>query len=198
MNIILASQSPRRHNLLSKIGFDFEIMPSGINEDIKEVNPIEFVKKLAYLKAENVSSKNANSIVIGADTIVVKDNSILGKPKTNDEAFQILNWLNNKTHSVYTGVSLIKTNDKHQITSKSTFSVETKVTFGMLTETEIKAYIKTGSPMDKAGAYGIQDNWGARFVKKIEGDYNNVMGLPVYQLYKELKEFAPEILTDIE
>ncbi len=193
MNIILASQSPRRQNLLKKLEFEFKIEPSGINEDIDEPDPVEFVKKLAHLKAIDVAANNTHSLIIGADTVVVMDNSILGKPKNERDAYSILSSLGNRTHSVHTGVALIKTDNNAEIAEERVFSVETKVTFGPLTEKEIKAYISTGNPMDKAGAYGIQDPWGARFVKGIIGDYTNVMGLPLYQLYSELKQFAPKI-----
>ena len=182
-NVILASASPRRRSLLEQIGVKFEIIPSTIEEDISlKLNPDKFVEYYAEVKAKNVSRKNRDSLVIGADTVVVFKESILGKPGSFDEAYTMLSTLSGNTHSVYTGVSL-------QLINKSishTFHAQTQVTFNNLTNKEIEFYIEYYKPYDKAGSYGIQD-WFSVCVEKIDGCYFNVMGLPLNKLYTELK-----------
>ena len=181
--IILASASPRRRSLLEQIGVKFEIIPSTIEEDISlTLKPDKFVEYYAEVKAKNVSRKNRDSLVIGADTVVVFNESILGKPGSFDEAYTMLSTLSGNTHSVYTGVSL-------QLINKSishTFHAQTKVTFNNLRNKEIEFYIEHYKPYDKAGSYGIQD-WFSVCVEKIDGCYFNVMGLPLNRLYTELK-----------
>ena len=185
--LILASASPRRRKLLKDLGFNFTIQPSNINEEIvEEISETDYAEKLALAKAQEVASRfNENGIVIGADTIVVIDNKILNKPKTKDEAFEMLNQLSGRTHKVITGLSLVEIISKKYIISNS----QTLVTFRELEKEEIEAYINSGSPFDKAGGYGIQDDFGAVFVSRIEGCYYNVVGLPLELLYKSLKEF---------
>ena len=182
-NVILASASPRRRILLEQIGVKFEIIPSTIEEDISlKLNPDKFVEYYAEVKAKNVSRKNHDSLVIGADTVVVFNKSILGKPGSFDEAYTMLSTLSGNTHSVYTGVSL-------QLKNKSishTFHAQTQVTFNKVTKKEIEFYIKNYKPYDKAGSYGIQD-WFSVCVEKIDGCYFNVMGLPLNRLYTELR-----------
>ena len=182
-NVILASASPRRRSLLEQIGVKFETIPSTIEEDISlKLNPDKFVEYYAEVKAKNVSRKNRDSLVIGADTVVVFNESILGKPGSFDEAYTMLSTLSGNTHSVYTGVSL-------QLINKSishTFHAQTQVTFNNLTNKEIEFYIEYYKPYDKAGSYGIQD-WFSVCVEKIDGCYFNVMGLPLNKLYTELK-----------
>jgi septum formation protein len=190
--IILASQSPRRKNLLKQIGIRFEIHPSEKEEVITDTNPIRIVQDLAMMKARDVARKYPDSLIIGADTIVVFNKQILGKPANTEEALSILKQLSDSTHAVYTGVALVKTDKTGDLSHTHTFYEQTKVTFSALEIADMKAYIKTGSPMDKAGAYGIQDDLGALFVEKIEGDYYNVVGLPLNRLYRELKLFLPE------
>lgn len=176
--IILASKSPRRKELLSIITTDFKIKTADVDETLPEnIAPDRAVEYLSKIKAEPFADKN--DIVIGADTIVAADGKILGKPKDKDDAYSMLKMLSGKEHSVFTGVTVIK-NNKAQ-----TFSVETKVKFFALTDDEINAYIKTGEPFDKAGAYGIQGK-GSLLVEKINGDYFNVVGLPVSRLAKIL------------
>ncbi len=197
MKIILASQSPRRKKLLEQLGLTFEVIPSSINEDISGFEPPAFVEELALQKAQDVATSLHKCLVIGADTIVVLDGEILGKPSNHIEASQMLSKLSSKTHSVFTGVAFVQADKINNNNRTHVFSVETKVTFGTLASNEIDAYVATGSPMDKAGSYGIQDDWGAVFVEGINGDYNNVVGLPIYKFYQELKSFAPEALKNL-
>lgn len=179
--IILASQSPRRQELLKLITSDFEIKVSNVDETLPDkITPKEAVMYLSKIKAEPFA--DSNDIVIGADTVVALDGKILGKPKSEENAKEMLRFLSGRTHSVFTGVTLAS--DK----KTKTFAVETKVKFFELTNEEIDAYIKTKEPFDKAGAYGIQ-GYGSLLVEKIDGDYFNVMGLPVSTLARELKAF---------
>ena len=185
MSIILASQSPRRKELLSKIVNEFEIVVSDFDESSVEFNgDIElYVKELAMCKAKTVAQNiKKQAIVISADTIVVLENKILGKPKDKKDAECMLNALSGNNHRVYTGLCVLDTINNKMIQE----AVFTDVKFSKLTNKEIQEYIDTGSPMDKAGAYGIQD-FGAVFVEKIEGCYYNVMGLPLNVLYNVLK-----------
>ena len=192
---ILASQSPRRKKLLEQINISFKVEPSSCEETFNaNEQPSVIVQELAMRKAKDIAKGKKDALVIGADTIVVFKNEILGKPDSKTEAERMLSKLSGNLHSVYTGVALIKTDDQSNIFKEKTFSEETKVYFGKLTESEIKSYVASGSPMDKAGSYGIQDDWGALFVEKIEGDYNNVVGLPLPALYRCLKTFAPEVI----
>ena len=178
--VILASQSPRRRELLSRIFAEFEVMPS-LAEEVAETNaPAEYVKTLAKAKAEEVSSRvGEDALVIGSDTVVALDGKILEKPKDADDAFRMLSALSGRAHEVYTGVALSiggKTLVEHEVT---------RVWFRDLAEDEISRYIASGEPMDKAGAYGIQEK-GAQLVRKIDGDYFNVVGLPVCRLCEML------------
>ena len=179
--IILASQSPRRQELLKLITSDFEIKVSNVDETLPDkITPKEAVMYLSKIKAEPFA--DGDDIVIGADTVVALDGKILGKPKNEENAKEMLKFLSGRTHSVFTGVTLAS--DK----KTKTFAVETKVKFFELTNEEIDAYIKTKEPFDKAGAYGIQ-GYGSLLVEKINGDYFNVVGLPVSTLARELKAF---------
>ena len=189
MNILLASKSPRRRELLELAQLDFEIVPTSFDESkiSKEMEASEYVSTLAKGKAlkafEDVEEiKKRDSLVIGADTIVVLDNEILGKPSDEKEAFKMLKKLSGREHKVYTAVSLV---DKGH---EKTFFEETKVYFYELSDDEINEYIKSGEPMDKAGSYGIQ-GLGSLFVRKIDGDYFNVVGLPLARTVRELKNF---------
>lgn len=184
MNIILASKSPRRCELMQQAGFEFDIEPSDKEEIITSILPKDVVEELSRQKALDVYEKynNADILVIGADTIVSVDNKILGKPKTKQEAYEMLKTLSGRTHEVYTGVCFVINKGIH------TFNECTKVTFYEMTDDEIWSYVNTNDPMDKAGAYGIQGKC-AIYIKEISGDYNNVVGLPISRLYQELKAF---------
>ncbi len=188
--IILASASPRRKVLLEKIGLRFEVEPSDYAEDMPlGLEPHEFARKISLEKAMVVASKHKNSIVIAADTFIVFGGQILGKPHTEKDAREMLEAMSGKCHSVITGFSIIDTG-KNKTLSKS---VETKVYIRKLTRVEIDAYVKSGEPLDKAGAYAIQ-GLGSVFVEKIDGDYYNVMGFPLSALTEALKEFGINIL----
>ena len=193
MKIILASASPRRRELLTQIGVNFAVQPACGEEVITGSNPEEVVKELSAQKAEEVAKmqQEGDWLVIGADTVVSCDSRILGKPKDEADAFVMLSMLQGHTHEVYTGVTLYwSVNGKEQ---KLTFAEQTKVTMHAMTAEEIRAYIKTGEPMDKAGSYGIQGKCAA-FIEKISGDYNNVVGLPVARIYQELLQKGIDIL----
>lgn len=174
--LILASASPRRKELLSMLKIPFDIVTSEVEEVMDQfLQPSELVMKLAEEKANDVSKKFPDAVVIGADTIVTYEDKKLGKPTSNEDAFAMLRMLSGKTHEVYTGVSIV--NDG----GVSNFYQCTKITFSELTDQEILDYIETNEPMDKAGSYGIQ-GYGGTFVEKIEGDYYSVVGLPINKL----------------
>ena len=181
--VILASQSPRRKELLSLLNIKYEAIPADIQETIDPNNNLEKeIEKLSYQKAFHIFKDNKDALVIGADTIVKIDNQILGKPKSIDEAKKMLQTLSNNTHEVVTGVTILKDNNVE------TFSCTAKVTFYPLTENEIDDYIKTNEPMDKAGAYAIQ-GIGAKFIKSIDGDFYTIMGLPIAELYHRILKY---------
>lgn len=181
--IILASASPRRKELLSLAGTDFIVKVADVDEVIDpSLTPDGVVMSLANQKAQAVASENPDSLVIGADTVVVLDGKILGKPKSEENAVELLTMLSGRVHTVYTGVALIKGE------KVKTFCEATQVEFYPLTDEEIKAYVATKEPMDKAGAYGIQGK-GCILIRKIDGDYFNVVGLPVSAVYRELRDF---------
>ena len=183
--IILASASPRRKELLEQIGLSFQIEPARGEEHITSVIPREVVEELSYQTAMEVAElhKEEDTLIIGADTIVVYEDKIMGKPADEEEAREMLRKLSGKTHCVFTGVTAVLwTNQKKTV---RTFSEKTEVTFYPMSEEEIMFYVKTKEPMDKAGAYGIQ-GIGAKYIQAICGDYNNVVGLPVARLYQEV------------
>jgi len=185
-NLILASGSPRRRELMELAGLDFEVITSDADENISGLSPEETVRELARRKAMAVAKGLAGvHTVIGADTIVVYDNKIIGKPKDEEEAFKMLKGLSGDTHQVFTGVCIIKTGASG-CTERDSFVSKTDVTFHPLTDDEISGYIATGEPMDKAGAYGIQGK-GSVLVAGIKGDFYCVMGLPISELYRRLK-----------
>ncbi|MCD7904013.1 MAG: Maf family protein [Clostridiales bacterium] len=189
MKFILASASPRRQELLKTLGLSFEICPSNIEEKInKNASFSQVCTSLADAKAGDVLKKYSGideAAVLGADTIVVLNNEILGKPKNKDDAFRMLSALSGRNHFVYTGCALFVKRGDEVITK--TFSDKTEVFMSEMTDNEIRDYISTGEPMDKAGAYGIQ-GIGARFIEKINGNYQTVVGLNTCLLYKALKE----------
>lgn len=171
--IVLASSSPRRLDILKQHKLDIEVIPSNIIEMQRENEKAEQVAmSLAFQKALSISTDRPDKVVLGADTIVVLGNTILGKPDDKKDAFKILNSLNNRTHRVITGISIIKGNKKI-IDYESTL-----VKFKKISKDQITKYINTGEPMDKAGAYGIQGH-GKILVEKIDGSYSNVVGLPI-------------------
>ena len=187
--IILASKSPRRKELLENIGIKPLIIVSDADENIDESNPEELVKKLSHIKAQAVYDKikadktiglHEDDYILGADTIVYANGNVLGKPKDKDDARAMIKTLSGSVHSVYTGFTLI--DSEGNTVSKS---VETKVYVYEMSDSEIEDYISTDEPYDKAGAYGIQGLFG-KYVEKIEGDYNNVVGLPVSAIYNTL------------
>ena len=187
MRFILASASPRRKELLEQIGVKFDILPATGEEVITKELPGEVVMELAKQKAEEVAkTAGADALVLGADTVVAYE----GKPKDEADALRMLTMLSGKEHEVYTGVALIDNRDQ----SMENFFERTKVTMYPVSEEEIRDYIAGGEPMDKAGAYAIQ-GLGAKFIQKIEGDYNNVVGLPIGRIYQEIKRKSIEIPT---
>jgi septum formation protein len=188
--IILASGSPRRKELLEKIGLKFEAESSNYEEDIYPgLQPHDAAQKISLKKAEIVASRHKNVVIIAADTFIVFDGQILGKPSTANESKKMLQKLSGKSHSVITGFSVIDT-AKNKTLSRS---VETIVFLKKLTSSEIDTYVKSKEPLDKAGGYAIQ-GLGAVIVDRIEGDYLNVVGLPLSALTEALKEFGIHIL----
>lgn len=190
MRYILASKSPRRKILLKQIGLNFRVRPSRINETLLENEPPEVAaKRIALEKAMDVALSDNRNIVIGADTIVVIDRKILGKPKTKNEARKMLSTLSGREHTVYTGIALVDASTRRW----NSDVVGTKVKFRKMTSVEIDSYVESGSPMDKAGAYGIQDDYGAVFVERVNGCFYNVVGFPLSRFYMMLKEFTSEV-----
>jgi len=190
--IILASASPRRSELLRQIGVDFEVVPSEVDEtNDLNLNPEEYAIEISYRKASDISKKiDGKYLIIAADTIVVK-NGIMGKPKEENEAFEMLKQLQDTWHEVITGIVVIDTESGRVIRELE----KTRVKMKSLSDIEIKCYIKSGEPMDKAGSYGIQ-GLGALLVEKIEGCYFNVVGLPLNRLSFIMKEFGVNFITD--
>lgn len=186
--VILGSASPRRRELLAQIGINFDVLVSGGEERYTSTEPEEIVKELAMAKAENVSAvleEKESCLVIGADTIVVLDGKILGKPKDEEDAFRMLKSLQGRAHQVYTGTALLDY-DTEGTKNVIRHAERTEVFVHAMTDAEIRQYISTGEPMDKAGGYGIQGRFAA-YIDRIEGDYYNVVGLPVAYLYQQLK-----------
>ncbi len=193
--VVLASGSPRRKRLLELINLEFNITVSTVPETTRaSLDPIPFAEEISLSKARQVASQKENALVIGADTLVVHQDEKLGKPTNMKDARQMLHRLSDDTHQVITGVSLVKSGKQQEFIESLSFHETTEVVFGPLTDHEIDEYVKTGGPMDKAGSYGIQDDWGSLFVKKIVGDYYNVVGFPLFQFYHNLKFFAPNQL----
>lgn len=182
--IILASASPRRKKLLEQIGLKFTVKVSDIDENnVPNLPPEKLAEYLSLKKAKKLAKEYPKSTIIGADTLIVCNKKILGKPKSKQNAKEILKKLRGRMHVIITGVTVIKAR------KIQTSHVSTKVYFKKLTDDEINAYIKTGEPMDKAGAYGIQEK-GVLFVERIDGDYPNVVGLPLVLIDKMLKELG--------
>lgn len=190
--LILASASPRRANLLSQIGLKFEIYPSDISEITPNHNtsPELVTQTLALQKAQSVAKHHTEGLIIGADTLVSLEDELLGKPMNTKHAQEMLTRLSGTCHKVVTGVALIDA----KVNKEKTLAETTQVYFRKLCPAEIVAYIETGEPADKAGAYGIQGR-GAAFVKRIEGCYFNVVGLPLASLVQELMDFEHDAGT---
>ena len=186
--IILASASPRRRELLAQAGYEFEIQVSHKEETYTSETPDEIVKELALLKAKDIAEQNdaKNMIVIGADTVVAHKGAILGKPKSKEDAFEMIKAFQGDKHQVYTGVAILN----YDADGKETVvnhAVKTDVYVNSMTDEEIWNYIESDNVMDKAGSYGIQSGF-AVYIEKIEGDYFNVVGLPISYIYKQLKK----------
>lgn len=183
MKVILASNSPRRKQLLDQIKIEYDVIISDVDEDIVDKNSVEeYVQKVSYMKAKNVLNKIDDGIVIGADTVVSYNNKILGKPINADDAFQMLKKLQGSVCEVYTGLSVISSKDSKEYVTYD----KCKVYIQEMTDNEILEYIKTNEPMDKAGAFAIQ-GIGAKYISKIEGDFYCVVGLPLNKLYNIMK-----------
>ena len=190
MNLILASNSPRRRKLLERIGVtDFKVAAPNVDETVEDrLSPAETVEQLSLRKARAAAEKaGPDGLIIAADTVVALDGAVLGKPHSEDDAFAMLSALSGREHHVYTGVTVLR--GDRAVTEHE----ETAVTFRALEPDEIRGYIATGEPMDKAGAYGIQ-GIGALLVSGIRGDYCNVVGLPVFRLGRILAEFGVDLL----
>lgn len=184
MELILASASPRRKELLEKIGLPFTVQPAMGEERITQKSPAAVVMELSRQKAEEIAAaQTEDCIIIGADTVVARGEKIMGKPKDAADAKQMLRSIADDCHQVYTGVTLIRTGAHPQ---SVTFQEKTDVCLYPISDAEVDAYIASGDPMDKAGAYGIQGDF-AIYVKRIAGDYYNVVGLPIGRVYQELK-----------
>lgn len=192
--IILASESPRRKEIMEQMGIIFETVPSRVKEDIKRESPAELVESLASLKSGEVAARFENAkenlIIIGADTVVYHNGHILGKPKGREEAINMLKSISGDVHEVYTGVSIIirrNNGEKNcEREEKISFNVKTEVVVQPLSMDEIEDYVDSGEPFDKAGAYAIQGRFGI-YIREIHGDYYNVVGFPISKIYEELK-----------
>lgn len=199
MRVVLASASPRRKELLQRAGIAFEVLPATGEEIITGENPREVVMELAFKKAKEVAGKLAAKdggelLILGADTVVTYDGAVLGKPRDEADAVRMLSVLSGSTHSVFTGVALIyQARGTERVLN---FYQETRVTMYPMSPGEIQAYVRSGEPMDKAGAYGIQGR-GTVFIEKIAGDYNNVVGLPMARVYQEMKKLGVAISENV-
>ncbi len=193
--IILASNSPRRRELMAQVELEYEVIPSDVEEVVTKTIPSEVVLELSEQKCidvakgviRNLPTQEYDVIVIGADTVVANDNRIYGKPANEEDAKRMLSDLRGHSHSVFTGVTFAKVHDKEIVETKS-FYEETLVYMLDYSDYIIDMYVASGEPLDKAGAYGIQ-GLGAILVDRIEGDYNNVVGLPISKVYHELLKF---------
>ena len=184
--LILASQSPRRKELLEKLGVTFTVEPSNVNEDLAlSLSPRKLAEELSRKKAQFIANKRKNCIIIAADTIVVLKKKIFGKPKSKKEAKEMLKALSGKTHQVITAFTIIDSKTEKRITK----SVQTLVAFYKVTSKDLEKYLETEEVFDKAGAYAIQEGAG-QFIKKIEGDYTNIVGLPIAAVKKALKNIG--------
>lgn len=185
--VVLASSSPRRQQLLLQMGADFVVAVPDIDETLLPgEEPGAHVERLALEKAGAVEHGRSDGVILGSDTIVVLDGRVLGKPADPDQARAMLTMLSGNTHTVFTGFALVDIASGRTVVEHA----RTQVTFRQLDEAEIAHYVAGGSPMDKAGAYGIQDDFGAVFIERIEGDYYTVVGLPLCRVFVALRELA--------
>lgn len=189
--LVLASRSPRRLSLFRQIGLTVEVVPSDIREDFDpKISATENACRLSFEKARDVGNRVDDAFIVGADTIVTIDGQLLGKPDDAADAVRMLEILSGRTHTVHTAFSLLD-----RPTNISVTGVEsTLVTFRRLPREEIEEYVQSGAPMDKAGAYGIQDDYGAVFVTRIEGCYYNVVGFPLARFYTTLQQFQTQVV----
>lgn len=191
--LVLASASPRRRVLLRQIGLRFTVVPSTVREQLRRSeSPRQNARRIALEKASDVASRKRRGIVVGADTIVVLGSSILGKPRNGREAKRMLRRLSGRSHVVYTGFALVDASSGQALTDV----VRTRVQFRRLSTKEIADYVRSGSPLDKAGAYGIQDDFGAVFVESIDGCFYNVVGFPLVRFYQRLQDFVASLNTN--
>ena len=186
--VILASASPRRREILAKTGMEFEVQVSNCDENIDETEPDKLVMKLSQLKAKDVSARNPKAIIIGSDTVVSHNGIIMGKPSDRAEAIRMIKNFAGDKHQVYTGVTIIIPDEDTEKDTIVTYNVCTDVYVLSMTDEEIERYVDTGEPMDKAGAYAIQGLF-APYISKIDGDYYNVVGLPISSVYGILKKY---------
>lgn len=186
--IVLASASPRRRELMEQAGYEFEIQVSHKEETYTSEQPDEIVKELSLLKAKDIAEQNhaKNIVVIGADTVVAYEGTILGKPQSKEDAFKMIKSFQGDRHQVYTGVTILDYDEEGKETVIN-HAVKTEVYVNPMTDAEILAYVENDNVMDKAGAYGIQSKF-AIHIEKIAGDYYNVVGLPISYIYEELKK----------
>lgn len=182
--LVLASASPRRAQLLRQVGFEFDVHPSHVDEDFDHSDPVTVAQLLAERKAMEIANMWRDRIVLAADTIVVLDEHILNKPADPNDARRMLTMLSGRTHQVYTGFCLVRISDERKLVDVE----RTDVTFRPLTVQEIESYIADGTCFDKAGSYGIQDA-SAIFVERVDGDFYNVVGLPITKIYSRLNEY---------
>lgn len=189
--IILASASPRRREILTLGGVLFEVCPAADEQAPEWLAPADLVRTLARSKASQVAAQYADRVILGADTMVVQDGKLLGKPKSKEHAVEMLMSLQGREHQVMTGVWLIRTNSDKNFVKEDGFTDIATVKFFPMTREEAEGYVATGEPMDKAGAYGIQ-GYGMRFVEGINGDFYTVMGLPAGRLLRFLREFQTD------
>lgn len=193
--IILASGSPRRKEILEQAGVKFEIQVSNTEEITEKQEPADMVEELALLKAEAIKDKQSGEfLIISADTLVFLDGKPLGKPKNKEDAFDMLLKLSGKKHEVYTGVT-VSIRERGKGDKQLVFHQKSVVEVDSLTEAQINDYIATGEPFDKAGAYAIQGKF-AVYIKGIEGEYNNIVGLPIAKIYRELLKEGIDILKN--
>ena len=193
-HVVLASQSPRRRELLGRLGLTFDILPAQGEEQMIGETPDEIVEELSRQKAEEVLGRVEAAaeeiLVIGADTVVAVDGEILGKPHDREDARRMIRELQDRVHQVYTGVTLLRRHPDGTL-QRRTFHEETHVDVYAMSDEEIEAYIDTPEPYDKAGAYGIQGGFGL-YIRRIDGDFNNVVGLPAARVYHEIRK----LMTD--
>lgn len=194
--LVLASSSPRRRELLGSLGLNFEIIKPDVDEEafnLEHLLPADVVKFLSRTKAQEVFKYHTDALVIGADTIVVLDGKVFGKPKDAEDAFRMLSALQGSVHEVYSGITVFNPNESDEFPPFASDSLCTKVSMRPLTPDEIRAYIATGEPMDKAGAYAIQ-GYGSTLIEKIDGCYFNVVGMSLYLLERLFEQLGHKLV----